>query len=117
MFPKWVFDNHQQGVVESGDFQETNSSGESSVGSQGLLTIGQPVSDRTIKMIRVREVLSDAFQVTRLFSVSTKLEVEQNNFKAQKIKKSANLWLDIAYLEWKALLFASGGVALSLHFL
>ena len=36
MFPKWVFDCHQQGLVESGDFQETNSSGESVLGSQGF---------------------------------------------------------------------------------
>ena len=51
------------------------------------LLLGQPVSVRTIKFLRVTEVLSDAFPVTRLFSISTNLEVEQNNFKAQKIKK------------------------------
>ena len=80
MFPKWVFDCHQQGLVESGDFQETNSSGESLLGSRVYLPLGHPVSVGTIKFIRLKEVLSDAFPVTRLFSISTNFEVEQNNF-------------------------------------
>ena len=71
---------HQQGLVESGDFQETNSSGESLLASRVYLPLGQPVSVGTIKFIRLGEVLSDAFPVTRLLSISTKLEVEQNNF-------------------------------------
>ena len=36
MFLKWVFDYHQQGLVESGDFQETDSSGEYLLGSLGF---------------------------------------------------------------------------------
>ena len=44
------------------------------------LPLGQPVGVRTIKFIRLGEVLSDGFAVTRLFSISTNLEVEQNNF-------------------------------------
>ena len=35
---------HQQGLVESGDFQETNSSGESLLASRVYLPLGQPVS-------------------------------------------------------------------------
>ena len=82
MLPKWVFDCHQQGLVESGDFQETNSSGESLLGSRVYLPLplGHPVSVGTIKFIRLKEVLSDAFPVTKLFSISTNFEVEQNNF-------------------------------------
>ena len=80
MFLKWVFDYHQQGLVESGDFQEINSSGESLLASRVYLPLGQPVSVGTIKFIRLGEVLSDAFPVTKLFSISTNFEVEQNNF-------------------------------------